>query len=137
MALVWVADIGAYFVGKRFGKCLLAPTISPGKTWEGAIGAFILVFLYGWILAFLGQKYSFLSDNWASLMFARWQPLLFSAYLILFAGLSIVGDLFESLLKRRVGIKDSSQLLPGHGGVLDRIDAQLPVLPLGLLLLGI
>ena len=137
LALVWVADIGAYFVGKTIGKRKLAPRISPGKSWEGAIGGAVLVVAYGWIWVFLGQKHEALADNWATALYTQWNPYIFSGCMLVLAGLSVTGDLFESLLKRRVGLKDSSQLLPGHGGVLDRIDAQLPVLPLAMLMLGL
>jgi phosphatidate cytidylyltransferase len=123
MAIVWVADTAAYFAGRRFGKRKLAPAISPGKTWEGVYGALIAVAVYA--LALLpfaeGAGYSapILPINviaWVALVLAL-------------AGLSIVGDLFESQLKRNRGVKDSGKLLPGHGGVLDRIDALLAALP--------
>ena len=136
LALVWVADVGAYFVGKTIGKRKLAPKISPGKSWEGAIGGAVLVVGYGWLWVYLGQTHEVLADNWASALYSQWNPLVFSVCMLVLAGLSVTGDLFESLLKRRIGLKDSSQLLPGHGGVLDRIDAQLPVLPLAMLMLG-
>lgn len=136
LALVWVADVGAYFVGKSIGKRKLAPRISPGKSWEGAIGGAVLVIGYGWACVWLGQKYPELSGNWPAALQAKWHPVVFTGWMAIFAALSVCGDLFESLLKRRTGLKDSSNLLPGHGGVLDRIDAQLPVLPLGILALG-
>lgn len=136
LALVWVADVGAYFVGKSIGQRKLAPRISPGKSWEGAIGGAVLVMAYGWGCVVLGRHYPDLASNWPSAVQAKWHPVLFTAWMAIFAALSVCGDLFESLLKRRVSLKDSSNLLPGHGGVLDRIDAQLPVLPLGILILG-
>lgn len=115
MAVVWVADIAAYFSGKAFGRHKLAPAISPGKTWEGAAGAGIGVLLYGAIL-----HYGFtLRLDW----------LTWGLALVLITAVSIVGDLFESLLKRQVGLKDSSNILPGHGGVLDRIDSLTSTLP--------
>jgi phosphatidate cytidylyltransferase len=132
MAIVWVADIGAYFSGKAFGKRKLAPSISPGKSWEGAIGGGIAVL----VLASLSVAYG--GDAFADTFAARvahglgWPALL--AILVLMVAASIVGDLFESQLKRRAGMKDSSKLLPGHGGVLDRIDALIPVLPLAALI---
>lgn len=132
MAIVWVADIGAYFSGKAFGKRKLAPSISPGKSWEGAIGGGIAVL----VLAALSVAYG--GDAFADTFAARvqhafgWPALL--AILVLMAAASVVGDLFESQLKRRAGMKDSSKLLPGHGGVLDRIDALIPVLPLAALI---
>ena len=119
MAVVWVADTGAYFCGRAFGRRKLAPSISPGKTWEGAIGGACFVVLYGFCALQLGFGYAVLRE---------W-PLLAGALLI-FAALSVIGDLFESLLKRQAGLKDSSALLPGHGGVLDRIDSLTSTLPL-------
>lgn len=126
MAVVWLADIAAYFSGRTFGKHKLAPAISPGKTWEGAIGAGIAVIAYGFILS--PDLPSKLASN---------HGLLFVVLLLLTA-VSIVGDLFESLLKRQAGLKDSSSILPGHGGVLDRIDSLTSTLPLvALIWLGI
>lgn len=118
MALVWVADIAAYFAGRRFGRHKLAPNISPGKTWEGVYGAVIGVVIYGLALQ---------QSDWGQ----QWPlPLAFAlAMLIVMTGVSVIGDLFESMLKRQAGIKDSSRLLPGHGGVLDRIDSLMSTLP--------
>ncbi len=128
--LVWAADIGAYFVGKAVGRRKLAPTISPGKSWEGALG--------GWLLASLISLWLAASHVLAPTWFSRGADamgLLPVALLVtLLVAASVIGDLFESLLKRQVGLKDSSALLPGHGGVLDRIDALLPVFPLAALL---
>lgn len=125
MALVWVADIAAYFSGRAFGRHKLAPTISPGKTWEGVAGAVVGVLAYGGaVLAF-------------SPLAGR-LPLPLPALvllLVVLTAVSVMGDLFESLLKRQAGIKDSSQLLPGHGGVLDRIDALTSTLPVAALIL--
>lgn len=118
MAVVWLADIAAYFSGRTFGKHKLAPAISPGKTWEGAIGAGIAVLVYGFLL----------SPNFPSALPVN-HGLLFVG-LVLLTAVSIVGDLFESLLKRQAGLKDSSSILPGHGGVLDRIDSLTSTLPL-------
>ncbi len=118
MALVWIADIAAYFAGRAFGRHKLAPAISPGKTWEGAIGGGVGVILYGFVLS--SKLPQALAGN---------LPLLVSSLIVLTA-VSIVGDLFESLLKRQAGLKDSSNLLPGHGGVLDRIDSLTSTLPL-------
>lgn len=129
MAIVWLADIGAYFSGKAFGKRKLAPSISPGKSWEGAIGGAIVVLLAG--VATLTAPA--LQDTFAVQLYLKWGWGGFLAILILMTAASIVGDLFESQLKRRAGMKDSSNLLPGHGGVLDRIDALLPTLPLAVL----
>jgi phosphatidate cytidylyltransferase len=132
MALVWIADIGAYFSGKAFGKRKLAPSISPGKSWEGAIGGCVaVVVLAALTVLFAGGT---LADTFAVQVHARrgWVALL--PVLVLIVAASVVGDLFESQLKRRAGMKDSSNLLPGHGGVLDRIDALIPVLPLAALI---
>lgn len=140
LLLVWVADIAAYFAGRAFGGRFitrrLAPEISPKKSWEGAAGALIgvLVLAVAWIAleasGVLPQPslYGSLLPAWG------WGGLL--AALVFLTAASIAGDLFESLVKRSAGIKDSSGLLPGHGGVLDRVDALLPVLPLAMLLHG-
>jgi len=129
MAIVWVADIGAYFSGKAFGKRKLAPSISPGKSWEGAIGGWIAVLLLGSISLFAPQ----LDHTFLFASYAKWGFPGFFAVITVLVSASIVGDLFESQLKRRSGMKDSSGLLPGHGGVLDRIDALIPVIPLAVL----
>ena len=123
MALVWVADIAAYFTGRAFGKRKLAPAISPGKTWEGVAGAVVGVMIYGAVVL----NFSPLAGN-----VPLAAPLL--VLLLLLTAVSVMGDLFESLLKRQAGIKDSSNLLPGHGGVLDRIDALTSTLPLAALI---
>jgi phosphatidate cytidylyltransferase len=130
MAIVWVADIGAYFAGKAFGKRKLAPTISPGKSWEGAIGGWLAVLLLASASVFSGA----LQDTFAVHLQRSlgWFGML--AVMTLVVAASVVGDLFESMLKRRAGMKDSSNLLPGHGGVLDRIDALVPVLPLAIVI---
>jgi len=129
LVLIWVADISAYFVGRAFGKRKLAPAISPGKTWAGVFGAIggallvaTVVFLL-WPEAPLFTNVLFRNSLWLSWLL-----------LVVVVAFSIVGDLFESLLKRRAGLKDSGALLPGHGGVLDRIDSLMPVLPLAVLL---
>lgn len=125
--LIWIADIAAYFTGKKFGKHKLAPHVSPGKTWEGVAGAALAVIaaaiLIGWFLK--------LSLN---------SIFMFVLLVLVTTAFSILGDLTESLFKRRVAIKDSSQLIPGHGGLLDRIDslmAAAPVFLLGLMQAGI
>lgn len=132
LLVVWLADIGAYFAGKAFGKHKLAPSISPGKTWEGAIGGGLAVMIVAALAvithAFAPTLFSALLDHLGT---AR-----AFATLTLLVVFSVVGDLFESMLKRQAGVKDSSNLLPGHGGVLDRIDALLPVLPLAMLVLS-
>lgn len=125
MALVWVADIAAYFAGRSFGKHKLAPAISPGKTWEGVAGAVLGVLLYGWLAT-------------PSLPAVAGVPLpALVVTLLLLTAFSILGDLFESMLKRQAGLKDSSQLLPGHGGILDRIDSLTSTLPLAALALQV
>jgi phosphatidate cytidylyltransferase len=134
MALVWIADVGAYFSGKAFGKRKLAPSISPGKSWEGAVGGGVAVLALGALTVLLAPAAPALADTFAVRLQAAlgWAATL--AILALVAAASVVGDLFESMLKRRAGVKDSSNLLPGHGGVLDRIDALIPVLPLAALI---
>jgi phosphatidate cytidylyltransferase len=124
MALVWMADTAAYFTGRRFGKHKLAPTISPGKTWEGVAGAVLGVSLYVSLAAWgsgLSGKYAI----FPTVILMSW----------LWVALSIIGDLFESAIKRQAGVKDSGSLLPGHGGLLDRIDALTSTLPLAALVL--
>jgi phosphatidate cytidylyltransferase len=123
MAIVWVADSAAYFAGRRFGKRKLAPAISPGKTWEGVYGALIAVAVYA--LALL----PFAEGAGYSTPIVLTSVIAWVALVLALVGLSIVGDLFESQLKRNRGVKDSGNLLPGHGGVLDRIDALLAALP--------
>lgn len=132
LVLVWIADIGAYFSGKAFGKRKLAPSISPGKSWEGAIGGGLAVIVIACAVALFGG--AALADTFPVQLQARfgWAALVLALAAI--AALSVCGDLFESQLKRRAGVKDSSALLPGHGGVLDRIDALVPVLPLAALI---
>ena len=124
-AIVWIADIAAYFAGRAFGRHKLAPAISPGKTWEGVYGALAGVAVYGLVLAWLAR-----SQPWAlppAAGMALGLPLV--AAMLVLAALSVEGDLFESWMKRGAGMKDSSSLLPGHGGVLDRIDALTSTLP--------
>lgn len=114
MAIVWIADTAAYFSGRHFGRHKLAPTISPGKTREGVVGALIAVVLYAVVVS------AFIKLPLLSLVFA--------VTVLLY--LSVLGDLFESWIKRIAGMKDSGNLLPGHGGVLDRIDALTSTLPI-------
>ena len=136
MALVWIADIGAYFSGKAFGKRKLAPTISPGKSWEGAIGGCIAVVLLSAVSVLLAPSFPWLQDTFVVALQAKRGWALAIIILVVICAFSVIGDLFESMLKRRAGAKDSSDLLPGHGGVLDRIDALVPVLPLAALIAG-
>ncbi|WP_110666977.1 phosphatidate cytidylyltransferase [Salinicola halophilus] len=117
LLLVWVADIGAYFAGRRFGRRKLAPRVSPGKSWEGVYG--------GWVaVALLVLAYAI----WLDLSTSRTLGLLVVAVFV--AYVSVVGDLLESMLKRFRGIKDSSHLLPGHGGILDRVDSLTAAIPI-------
>ncbi|KFN48325.1 hypothetical protein N790_06600 [Arenimonas malthae CC-JY-1] len=116
LLVVWIADSGAYFAGSKFGKRKLAPSISPGKTWEGVYGGLAATAL----LAVLG--FPLLGLDWTAL------PALLLATLLV-AGISVVGDLFESLMKRHSGVKDSGALFPGHGGLMDRLDSILAALP--------
>jgi len=121
---VWVADIGAFFSGRMFGRLRLAPEVSPGKTWEGLLGGVTVSAL----VAIIGSR-------WFQVPLAVFLPLCLAA-----VGFSVVGDLTESLLKRFAGMKDSGSIFPGHGGVMDRIDSitgAAPVLLLGLSLLGV
>ena len=134
LCVVWAADIAAYFGGRRFGRRKLAPTISPGKSWEGVVsgvlGVLLLALAWSWLdrSAWVDGPSLFtrlrLGLGWVGMLLA----------LVVLAGISVVGDLVESLVKRAAGAKDSSRLLPGHGGVLDRVDALLPVLPLAMAL---
>jgi phosphatidate cytidylyltransferase len=140
LLLVWMADIAAYAAGRAFGlkftKQKLAPTISPGKSWEGAWGGVLGVLVLGiaWAIAdhTLGASVPSLYTRVAHV---GWWLLPLTA--VFLTAMSVVGDLAESLVKRSAGMKDSSNLLPGHGGVLDRVDALLPVLPLALFITGI
>ncbi|WP_300655561.1 phosphatidate cytidylyltransferase [Hydrogenophaga sp.] len=133
LLLVWVADIAAYAGGKTFGRRKLAPSISPGKSWEGAVSGFMGVFVLAAIWLWADAQ----GVGHATSLYARlWSfgPLLAVVSLAFMVCMSVVGDLVESLVKRSAGVKDSSGLLPGHGGVLDRVDALLPVLPLAMML---
>lgn len=133
LLLVWVADIAAYFAGRQWGRHKLAPNISPGKSWEGLVGGIVGVFLLA--LSWLG-----LDDIFPAMQGGIFERLKLHGWFLFFLNIlfltlmSVVGDLIESLIKRAAGAKDSSQLLPGHGGVLDRLDAILPVLPLAIML---
>jgi phosphatidate cytidylyltransferase len=137
LALVWVADICAYVAGRllggRFITQKLAPSMSPGKTWEGVIGALLGVvgcsYLWRWVESTNGWPATSLYDHLYLV-----SPHFLWVSLVFLTTMSVVGDLMESLFKRSAGVKDSSGLLPGHGGVLDRVDALLPVLPLAMLL---
>jgi phosphatidate cytidylyltransferase len=123
MAIVWIADTAAFFAGRRFGRHKLAPRISPGKSWEGALGGIAAVVIYALLLVPLASRAG------APAAFGAASVALWIAFVVVLTALSIIGDLHESLLKRRAGVKDSGTLLPGHGGVLDRIDALLAAMP--------
>jgi phosphatidate cytidylyltransferase len=137
LVLVWAADVFAYFFGKALGgrwiKTKLAVTISPGKSWEGVLGGMLGVLLVALVWAEVDQALAPADLSLFSLLWAKgwWVAL---PALLFMAAMSVVGDLVESLVKRSAGMKDSSGLLPGHGGVLDRIDALLPTLPLAMML---
>jgi len=120
MATIWLMDTGAYFSGRKFGRNKLASYVSPGKTWEGVLGGVLLVFGVATLVWLYANHYD-------------WQRTGLLAFVLgstFIAGLSVYGDLFESLLKRQANIKDSGKILPGHGGVLDRLDSLLLALPL-------
>jgi phosphatidate cytidylyltransferase len=120
LAVVWTADTAAYFAGRNFGRHKLAPAISPGKTWEGVAGALAAVCI-GWVvLALLAPEF-------------RGQLASGLALVVVLTAMSIEGDLFESWMKRQAGLKDSGALLPGHGGLLDRVDALTSTVPLAAL----
>jgi phosphatidate cytidylyltransferase len=123
MAIVWIADTAAYFGGRSFGKHKLAPEVSPGKTWEGAYIGVAAVAIYALALAPFAA-----SAGYAGVVDAP-SIALWVAFAAALAAVSIVGDLFESLQKRHAGVKDSGRILPGHGGVLDRVDALLAAMP--------
>jgi phosphatidate cytidylyltransferase len=134
LMIVWVADIGAYFTGKKWGKHKLAPQISPGKSQEGAIGGIFMVC----VIALAFNHYNPLNNDFFSFIGKHYSVFGLIFISVFLASISVIGDLFESQLKRLTGVKDSSNLLPGHGGVLDRLDALLPVLPIAaLLMMGI
>lgn len=134
-ALVWAADIAAYFGGRAFGRRKLAPSISPGKSWEGVYSGMAGVLLLALAWTAFDRHVATDSESFYTQLAAHWGWLGAAVSLLLLTGLSVVGDLFESLVKRAAGAKDSSQLLPGHGGVLDRVDALLPVFPAALAVL--
>ena len=135
LMLVWVADVFAYFSGRalggRFSKGKLAPSISPGKSWEGVWGGMAGVAVMALVWNFVG------GDSLYSRLQQRHGVLLLILAVLFLAAMSVVGDLVESLVKRSAGVKDSSSLLPGHGGVLDRVDALLPTLPLAMMLASV
>jgi phosphatidate cytidylyltransferase len=121
--LIWVADSGAYFAGRAFGKHKLSPHVSPGKTWEGAFGALLGAVVCGVVL----YRFEWFELSLVQLVFVC----------VATAWVSIGGDLFESVMKRQADMKDSGDLLPGHGGVLDRIDSLLAAAPVFLMLVAL
>ena len=129
LGTVWVSDTAAYFAGRRFGRRKLAPSISPGKTWEGVAGALAAVGIYALAWAGLGAPGH--TSAWPAAMRVAVTWIL--PVLLGLAVVGMIGDLFESLIKRQAGVKDSGTLLPGHGGILDRIDAPVAMLPLAVL----
>lgn len=139
LVLVWAADIGAYFSGRALGGKFfankLAPSVSPGKTWEGVVGGAVAVWLVALVWMYADGHAALDSSSVYSRLWTMGLPVLLSGLLFLTA-MSVVGDLVESLFKRAAGVKDSSNLLPGHGGVLDRVDALLPTLPLAMMLIS-
>ncbi len=144
LLLVWVADIAAYAAGRtwggRFTRSKLAPSISPGKSWEGVWGGMLGVVLlsFGWVLVerwLTGSAGTGFSGSLYSRLWAQHGVLVMLVGVVFLSVMSVVGDLAESLVKRSAGVKDSSRLLPGHGGVLDRVDALLPAVPLAMMLI--
>lgn len=133
LTLVWMADVAAYAGGKAFGQRKLAPSLSPGKSWEGALSGALGVLLLGTFWIWMDRQGWTDGPSLFSLLWSHGPVPALLATLGLSA-MSVSGDLIESLVKRSAGMKDSSQLLPGHGGVLDRVDALLPVLPLAMML---
>ncbi|HEV7929872.1 MAG TPA: phosphatidate cytidylyltransferase [Nitrosospira sp.] len=119
MSAIWISDTAAYFSGRAWGRRKLAPSISPGKTWEGVAGALAAVLVYALI--------------WSNSSGSEVRAGLLIPLLLLLAAMGIIGDLFESLMKRQAGVKDSGNILPGHGGILDRIDALTSTLPVAIL----
>lgn len=133
LSLVWIADIAAYFAGRRWGRHKLAPSISPGKSWEGVLGGMVAVLAWSFAWLAMEDMYPLLSGSiFSKLMLHGWVVMVFGVIFLTLT--SVMGDLIESLVKRSAGAKDSSGLLPGHGGVLDRLDALLPALPISIML---
>jgi phosphatidate cytidylyltransferase len=137
LTLVWVADSAAYFSGRalggRFFVRKLAPSISPGKTWEGVCGGMLGVLVLAGVWLYADHRFALEPSIYTRLW--QYNGLLLVLGAVFLAAMSVVGDLVESLFKRSAGVKDSSALLPGHGGVLDRVDALLPTLPLAMMLM--
>lgn len=121
---VWLVDIAGYFIGREFGKIKLLPSVSPGKTREGVLGGFVSVCVYGLGLS-LALEHVFTMAQW----------ILFVIIVFAFTAIAVLGDLFESFLKRSSGVKDSGSILPGHGGMLDRVDSMTALLPFSFLVI--
>jgi len=134
LCVVWMADVAAYFGGKAFGRRKLAPAISPGKSWEGVWSGMAGVLLLALVWTVLDRRFGFDGPSLFTRLVQAHGSVVAALALLALCMLSVVGDLIESLVKRAAGAKDSSQLLPGHGGVLDRVDALLPVMPAALAL---
>jgi phosphatidate cytidylyltransferase len=132
LCVVWMADIAAYFGGRAWGRRKLAPVISPSKSWEGAISGMVGVLVLAWLWTTFDARVATDSASLFTQLKQRFGMPAMALGVLALSAMSVMGDLFESLVKRAVGAKDSSGLLPGHGGVLDRIDALLPVLPCAL-----
>ena len=142
LVLVWAADIAAYAAGRTFGgrfsRGKLAPSISPGKSWEGVWGGMAGVVLLSFAWALLERSgHAVFSGSLYARLWAQHGVLVMLLGVVFLAAMSVVGDLVESLVKRSAGVKDSSGLLPGHGGVLDRVDALLPAVPLAMMLVSL
>lgn len=135
--LVWVADIAAYFGGRALGKRKLAPSISPGKSWEGVWSGMAAALLLGLLWVLLDRSMEVDSQSLYTRLTNRLGAVAMGLAVVSLVAMSVVGDLFESLVKRAAGVKDSSGLLPGHGGVLDRVDALLPTFPIALAMASI
>jgi phosphatidate cytidylyltransferase len=133
LAIVVFADVGAYFFGRAFGRRKLAPSISPGKSWEGAIGGAFLVV----ILSLITAASPDLAQTLPAKLVGKWSGIVATVFLLGLVALSVMGDLHESLLKRIAGVKDSGSALPGHGGFFDRTDALIPTMPAAYLLWSI
>lgn len=137
LCVVWMADIAAYFGGKAFGRRKLAPAISPGKSWEGVWSGMAGVLVLALVWMALDRRFGFDGPSLYTRLVQAHGWVATALALLMLCMLSVVGDLVESLVKRAAGAKDSSRLLPGHGGVLDRVDALLPVMPAVLALLSL
>ena len=135
--LVWAADIAAYFGGRAFGKRKLALAISPGKSWEGVWSGMLGTLLLAAAWLWFDINFAVDSQSLYTRLLSRFGAVVMVLVLLFLAAMSVVGDLFESLVKRSAGAKDSSGLLPGHGGVLDRVDALLPVFPIALAMMAV